>query len=110
MGSWRRVVVDDFLPVDSKDRLLLPKVKSSIIKIEDIKVNKKDKQKKKVDDGEANGNDEDVVELWPFLLCKALLKVANLSWIEERETYDFNIISALTGWVCQKLNTLSNIT
>lgn len=38
------------------------------------------------------------IELWPFLLCKALLKIASLSWDDDSEVNDFSVFHCLTGW------------
>lgn len=45
------------------------------------------------------------VELWPFILCKALLKIASMTWTEQKELVDFDIIRCLTGWTLQTINT-----
>ncbi|KAF2894590.1 hypothetical protein ILUMI_11583, partial [Ignelater luminosus] len=45
-----------------------------------------------------------VIEMWPLLLSKALLKIASLSWTEYNEIVDFDIIHSLTGWFLQKID------
>lgn len=49
------------------------------------------------------------VELWPYILSKALLKIACLTWTEDSEIVDFNPISCLTGWICQKIDTAGKV-
>ncbi|XP_024086087.1 uncharacterized protein LOC106674107 isoform X2 [Cimex lectularius] len=42
--------------------------------------------------------------IWMQLLTKGLLKVAALSWNSVDETFDFNVISLLTGWICNSID------
>ncbi|KAM4633802.1 androglobin [Polymixia lowei] len=70
MGCWRKVTVDDSMPFDEANNLLLP----------------------------ASANQS---ELWPMLLAKALIKVANTDVVAEhrKEMGEFTFIHALTGWI-----------
>ncbi|XP_045150509.1 androglobin [Echinops telfairi] len=70
MGCWRKITIDDFLPFDEENNLLLP----------------------------ATTND---IELWPMLLSKAIIKLANVDIhaADRRELGEFTIIHALTGWL-----------
>nr|CAD7197233.1 unnamed protein product [Timema douglasi] len=67
LGCWRKLVVDDRVPVDLEGNILLPITTKN--------------------------------ELWPIVLCKALLKLACLTWTGNREVVEFSVISCLTGWV-----------
>lgn len=77
LGCWRKILVDDKIPINSNGRVLLP---CTFID---------------------NANE---LEIWPFLLIKALMKIASLSWTDQKELVDFDIISCLTGWAVQKLD------
>ncbi|XP_075869587.1 androglobin-like [Nelusetta ayraudi] len=70
MGCWRKITVDDFMPFDEKNNLLLPASTCQS-------------------------------ELWPLLLAKALIKVANTNAVFQKggELGDFSFISTLTGWI-----------
>ncbi|XP_005390684.1 PREDICTED: androglobin isoform X2 [Chinchilla lanigera] len=70
MGCWRKITIDDFLPFDEDNNLLLPTTTCEF-------------------------------ELWPMLLCKALIKLANVDIHEaqRRELGEFTVIHALTGWL-----------
>ncbi|XP_041952167.1 androglobin isoform X1 [Alosa sapidissima] len=70
MGAWRKVTIDDALPFDEENKLLLP-------------------------------SSTNQSELWPMLLAKALIKLANTDLIpgNRRELGEFTIIHTLTGWV-----------
>uniref|UniRef100_UPI003AB0B0BB androglobin n=1 Tax=Centroberyx gerrardi TaxID=166262 RepID=UPI003AB0B0BB len=70
MGCWRKVTVDDAMPFDKENNLLLP----------------------------ASTNQS---ELWPMLLAKALIKVANTDVVSElrKEMGEFTFIHTLTGWI-----------
>ncbi|XP_021093627.1 androglobin isoform X2 [Heterocephalus glaber] len=70
MGCWRKITVDDFLPFDEDNNLLLPTTTCEF-------------------------------ELWPMLLCKAIIKLANVDIHEaqRRELGEFTVIHALTGWL-----------
>ncbi|XP_007255726.3 androglobin isoform X1 [Astyanax mexicanus] len=70
MGCWRKITVDDSLPFDEQDKLLLP---ATTIQS----------------------------ELWPMLLAKAILKLANTDVVPSprRELGEFTVIHCLTGWI-----------
>ncbi|XP_068199432.1 androglobin [Antennarius striatus] len=70
MGCWRKITIDDSMPFDEEDNLLLP---ASTCRS----------------------------ELWPMLLAKALIKIANTNVVSEgsREMGQFLSIHALTGWI-----------
>ncbi|KAK2856208.1 hypothetical protein Q5P01_004943 [Channa striata] len=70
MGCWRKITVDDYMPFDEDNNLLLP---ASTLQS----------------------------ELWPMLLAKALIKVANTNIVPEGsgEIGDFTFIHILTGWI-----------
>ncbi|XP_064196568.1 androglobin isoform X2 [Anguilla rostrata] len=70
MGCWRKITVDDALPFDEQNNMLLPATTVQ-------------------------------AELWPMLLAKAIIKLANTDvglhrW---RELGDFTVTHALTGWI-----------
>ncbi|XP_045476316.1 androglobin-like isoform X2 [Harmonia axyridis] len=62
----------------------------------------KEKEKQKTQKPEKEAPLPEVV-LWPFLLSKALLKLANLTMNKDKDLLDFNIVHCLTGWVLQKV-------
>ncbi|KAM8873469.1 androglobin-like [Synchiropus picturatus] len=70
MGCWRKITVDDSIPFDEDNKLLLPVSTSPS-------------------------------ELWPMLLAKALIKIANTNPLSdvEGEMGDFSFIHNLTGWI-----------
>ncbi|XP_068580725.1 androglobin isoform X1 [Cebidichthys violaceus] len=70
MGCWRKVTVDDSMPFDEENNLLLPASTCQS-------------------------------ELWPMLLAKALIKVANTNAGSEvyGEMGEFTFIHTLTGWI-----------
>ncbi|XP_029318550.1 androglobin isoform X2 [Cottoperca gobio] len=70
MGCWRKIPVDDSMPFDEENNLLLPASTCQS-------------------------------ELWPMLLAKALIKVANTNVVSEvcREIGEFTFIHTLTGWM-----------
>ncbi|XP_008298030.1 androglobin, partial [Stegastes partitus] len=70
MGCWRKITVDDFMPFDEDNNLLLPASTCQS-------------------------------ELWPMLLAKALIKVANTELVSEvcDEIGEFSVIHALTSWI-----------
>ncbi|XP_009464617.1 PREDICTED: androglobin [Nipponia nippon] len=70
MGCWRKIVVDDTMPFNEEDNLLLPATTCQI-------------------------------ELWPMLLSKAIIKLANTSIHEtgRRELEEFTVIHTVTGWI-----------
>ncbi|NXW29361.1 ADGB protein, partial [Phaetusa simplex] len=69
-GCWRKIIVDDTMPFNEEDNLLLPATTCQI-------------------------------ELWPMLLSKAIIKLANTSIHEtgKRELEEFTVLHALTGWI-----------
>ncbi|KAK9531522.1 hypothetical protein VZT92_010942 [Zoarces viviparus] len=70
MGCWRKITVDDLMPFDEENNLLLPASTCQS-------------------------------ELWPMLLAKALIKVANTNVVSGvyGEMGDFTFIHTLTGWM-----------
>ncbi|XP_067150851.1 androglobin [Apteryx mantelli] len=70
MGCWRKIIVDDTMPFDEDDNLLLPATTCQ-------------------------------TELWPMLLSKAIIKLANTDIHEsgKRELEEFTVLHALTGWI-----------
>ncbi|XP_041814551.1 androglobin isoform X2 [Chelmon rostratus] len=70
MGCWRKITVDDSMPFDEENNLLLPASTCQS-------------------------------ELWPMLLAKALIKVANTNVVSEvcGEMGEFTFIHTLTGWI-----------
>ncbi|XP_058390221.1 androglobin [Diceros bicornis minor] len=70
MGCWRKITIDDFLPFDEDNNLLLPATTYEF-------------------------------ELWPMLLSKAIIKLANVDIhaAERRELGEFTVLHALTGWL-----------
>ncbi|XP_071598540.1 androglobin [Heliangelus exortis] len=70
MGCWRKIIVDDTMPFDEEDNLLLPATTCE-------------------------------TELWPMLLSKAIIKLANTSILAtgKRELEEFTVLHALTGWI-----------
>ncbi|XP_049759103.1 androglobin isoform X4 [Elephas maximus indicus] len=70
MGCWRKITIDDFLPFDEDNNLLLPATTYDL-------------------------------ELWPMLLSKAIIKLANVDIhvAHRRELGEFTVIHALTGWL-----------
>ena len=80
VGKWRKVVIDDSIPCDVNGTPLL--ITSS------------------------NSN-----EIWPLILSKALLKLSAMSLSpRNREIPEFNIITALTGWIHEVLSGSCNST
>ncbi|XP_056284677.1 androglobin isoform X2 [Pseudoliparis swirei] len=70
MGCWRKITVDDSMPFDEDNNLLLPASSCQL-------------------------------ELWPMLLAKALIKVANTNVVSEvhGEMGEFTFTHTLTGWI-----------
>ncbi|XP_062981764.1 androglobin [Elgaria multicarinata webbii] len=70
MGSWRKIIVDDSIPVNEDNDMLLPTTTCE-------------------------------VELWPLILTKAIIKLANndISEVGKRELGEFTVLHALTGWI-----------
>lgn len=112
MGCWRKVTVDDNLPVDPTDHVLLPSIaqpdkvkqpEADVSSSQTTTTKKTDKSAKK----KAEKKEEPkapTVQLWPFVLSKALLKIASLTWNDREEIVDFDIIHCLTGWIVQKVD------
>ncbi|XP_010290269.1 PREDICTED: androglobin-like, partial [Phaethon lepturus] len=69
-GCWRKIIVDDTMPFNEEDNLLLPATTCQ-------------------------------TELWPMLLSKAIIKLANTSVHEtgKRELEEFTVLHTLTGWI-----------
>ncbi|NWH71812.1 ADGB protein, partial [Piaya cayana] len=70
MGCWRKITVDDTMPFNEEDNLLLPSTTCE-------------------------------TELWPMLLSKAIIKLANTSiyGTAKREMEEFTVLHTLTGWI-----------
>ncbi|XP_026196445.1 androglobin [Anabas testudineus] len=70
MGCWRKITIDDSMPFDEENNLLLPASTCQ-------------------------------AELWPMLLAKALIKVANTNVASDDrgEMGELNFIHVLTGWI-----------
>ncbi|NXN18165.1 ADGB protein, partial [Indicator maculatus] len=69
MGCWRKITVDDTMPFNEEDNLLLPVTTCQ-------------------------------TELWPMLLSKAIIKLANTSIRSgKRELEEFTVLHTLTGWI-----------
>ncbi|NWR73225.1 ADGB protein, partial [Centropus unirufus] len=70
MGCWRKITVDDTMPFNEEDNLLLPSTTCQ-------------------------------TELWPMLLSKAIIKLANTSMFKtaKREMEEFTVLRTLTGWI-----------
>ncbi|NWR49445.1 ADGB protein, partial [Regulus satrapa] len=69
-GCWRKIIVDDTMPFNEEENLLLPATTCQN-------------------------------ELWPMLLSKAIIKLANTSIQEngKREMEEFTVLHTLTGWI-----------
>ncbi|KAL3276798.1 hypothetical protein HHI36_012161 [Cryptolaemus montrouzieri] len=105
MGCWRRIVIDDFLPVDATGHVLLPSLPFPSIPLQgvfhsNISVSAKEKGRGAKAEKEV---EKPIFEIWPFLLCKGLLKLANMTMNKDQDMLDFDIIHCLTGWVLQTL-------
>ncbi|KAI8907858.1 hypothetical protein EDD86DRAFT_208312 [Gorgonomyces haynaldii] len=76
LGSWRKVVVDDRVPLDSQGHCLLATAPTA-------------------------------TEIWPIILCKALLKLAAASFKEYDELCeygDFDFLAAMRGYVPERIS------
>lgn len=109
--------MDDKLPVDAENNVVLPSLpppqrkesdetevslppsSSSFLPTSKDKATKRSAEKKAVKEEKAT------VQIWPYILSKALLKIAALTWVERKEIVDFDIISCFTGWIVQKIDT-----
>lgn len=120
MGCWRRVTVDDKLPVDAENNVLLPSLPKPVpkkVESDEISVHEtpppsppsKGKVVKKPSKKIVKEEPKEIMQIWPFILTKALLKIASLTWTECKEIVDFDIISCLTGWIVQKIDTRSTV-
>ncbi|XP_060525807.1 uncharacterized protein LOC132701700 isoform X3 [Cylas formicarius] len=78
MGTWRKLYVDDTVPLDKRRRILLPVLQDQ--------------------GASSKPPDKWTFELWPVLLCKALLKLASLTLFD-----NFNVVQCLTGWIPQTI-------
>lgn len=76
MGYWRMIIVDDTIPLSLRNRLLLPSVASE----------------------NSSDSSKNIIEIWPFILSKAILKITSIMRCEEKSIYDDVILSCLTGW------------
>ncbi|CAH1993565.1 unnamed protein product [Acanthoscelides obtectus] len=127
MGTWRRVIVDDFIPMFG-DKVMLP---SLPIPSEAVQVQFKDtaerstsihfvsnskgvpkvlpstpkSSKSAKSTEEPKAKPKHVVQIWPFILSKALMKIASLTWTREHEILDFDIVQCLTGYLSHKIYT-----
>ncbi|XP_057666356.1 uncharacterized protein LOC130900054 [Diorhabda carinulata] len=111
LGSWKVIYVSDYLPVNEIDEILLPSciippppIDTSHVKSTEaiIKEKKKDSDRSK-GKIKKDKTGKRTIELWPFLLSKALMLLASLTWTEQNELVDFDIIQCLTGWIPQKI-------
>ncbi|XP_029449900.1 androglobin [Rhinatrema bivittatum] len=70
MGCWRKITVDDTLPFNEENCLLLPATTCE-------------------------------AELWPMILCKALMKLANVdtNGYERLALGEYTVMHSLTGWL-----------
>lgn len=83
-GCWRIVYVDDLLPINKKGEVLLPST---------------------VEYQEGNPNNcKQPLELWPFLLFKALCKIGILTCEKGTEMINYTFVTPLTGWMSQRLS------
>ncbi|XP_076259196.1 uncharacterized protein LOC143195685 [Rhynchophorus ferrugineus] len=102
MGTWRKIYVDDMIPIDKMGDILLPSLhaaKQDSEQVEPVKSPKTTKSKG------SSPSRKEAVEIWSLILSKALLKIASLSWNSSNELNDFDIIQCLTGWVPIKIRT-----
>ncbi|XP_050293996.1 androglobin-like [Anthonomus grandis grandis] len=106
LGTWRKVYVDDKLPLDDDNKLLLPTLykQKEVFPMENntTVAAKRVKSKPKT---AASSVKKDTVDIWPMILCKALLKLASLTRSKISKYNDFDIVNCLTGWIPQKLHT-----
>nr|CAI5867387.1 unnamed protein product [Callosobruchus analis] len=120
LGTWRRVIVDDFVPMLEKKVMLpsLPLPKPAVEErttsihfeiLPDLPQPKTPKSPKSTKSSKASKETKNwpTVQIWPFLLFKALLKIASLTWTRKQEVVDFDIIECLTGYVPLKIYTFS---
>ncbi|CAG9827117.1 unnamed protein product [Diabrotica balteata] len=118
MGSWRKIYVSDKIPINQHNEIMLPSCPiplptSAVVEdIEPQSTSKQKDEKSQLSKQEIRKRREKlekktdrVIEIWPFLLSKALMILAGLTWTEEDELLDFDIIHSLTGWVPNKIYT-----
>lgn len=72
--------MDDLLPVDKGGNVLMPTLEACLDKEFTLPFQVKE------------------VELWPFLVFKAIIKVGSLSWNEYSEEMNFSYVHCFTGW------------
>nr|CAH7764054.1 unnamed protein product [Callosobruchus chinensis] len=125
LGTWRRVIVDDFIPMLGKKVMLpslsLPPEKPDTDDVNDrttsihFEVQPTPTQPKTPKSPKSTKSSKTAketkhwptVQIWPFLLSKALMKIASLTWTREQEIVDFDIVECLTGYVPLKIYTCS---
>ncbi|KAG5887707.1 hypothetical protein JTB14_010777 [Gonioctena quinquepunctata] len=113
MGTWRKVYVDDLLPLNTTNQLMLPSLPFServfmspqIESPKSLKSEKEGSAKISPKKKKKPTNDGGIIQLWPYILAKAIMKVASLSWSEEDELKGFDMIHCLTGWIPYKMYT-----
>ncbi|XP_072385436.1 androglobin-like isoform X2 [Diabrotica undecimpunctata] len=121
MGSWRKIYISDKIPINQHNEIMLPSCPISLptsVIVEDIEPQSTSKQKdEKTSKSQLSKQEirkrkekpekktDRVIEIWPFLLSKALMILAGLTWTEEEELSDFDIIHCLTGWIPNKIYT-----
>ncbi|XP_048524202.1 androglobin-like isoform X2 [Dendroctonus ponderosae] len=108
MGTWRKIYVDDFLPMDQFNNVLLPTFQSPKVLLQEKtqNINVENKPTKTKPSKRSSPVRKETLQLWPMILCKALLKIASLSsCFSTIATNDFDIVNCLTGWIPQKIKT-----
>lgn len=111
MGCWRSISVDDILPVDIVNNVLLPSLPKPVPKINETPTSlpsptseSKAKSIKKSEKKAAKEPPKEIIQIWPFILSKALLTLASLTWNSQSEIVDFDIINCFTGWIPQTID------
>lgn len=66
------IIVDDTIPINNRNNILLPSTYKA--------------------------SSDSTVEIWPFLLAKALLKITAIMRCLNNDSYDEVIMHSLTGW------------
>ncbi|CAH1119209.1 unnamed protein product [Phaedon cochleariae] len=115
LGSWKKIYVDDLLPLNAEEEILLPSLPIPKDPLEPFQIKKapSEKQSKhtklkisaEVSKSRSTIGNKKVIELWPFLLAKALMKLANLTWCEGEDLVDFDMIQCFSGWIPYKIST-----
>ncbi|KAK4881109.1 hypothetical protein RN001_004428 [Aquatica leii] len=95
MGCWRKITIDDTLPIGHNYVLLPSLIAPSFTK-----------QLLELTIPFTPNKTTTTIDLWPFLLSKALLKISNLTQTNSNELLDFDIIQCLTGWFPYKIEVL----